>query len=59
LPSTVPRFHIGDTVIHAKFGEGVVIESHIVDGDQEVEVAFPGQGIKKLSVSFAPLEKKT
>jgi hypothetical protein len=23
-----------------------------------VEVAFPGQGIKKLSVSFAPLEKK-
>lgn len=57
-PSAVLRFRVGDTVVHAKFGEGVVIESHIVDDDQEVEVAFPGQGIKKLSVSFAPLKKK-
>ena len=58
LPSAAPQFRIGDTVVHANFGEGVVIESHIVDNDQEVEVAFPGQGIKKLSVSFAPLKKK-
>jgi DNA helicase-2/ATP-dependent DNA helicase PcrA len=57
-PSAAPQFRIGDTVVHANFGEGVVIESHIVDDDQEVEVAFPGQGIKKLSVSFAPLQKK-
>lgn len=56
--SAVPHFRVGDTVVHAKFGEGVVIESHLTDDDQEVEVAFPGQGIKKLSVSFAPLEKK-
>jgi DNA helicase-2/ATP-dependent DNA helicase PcrA len=53
-----PHFRVGDTVIHAKFGEGVVVESHLSDGDQEVEVAFPGKGIKRLSVSFAPLEKK-
>jgi DNA helicase-2/ATP-dependent DNA helicase PcrA len=51
-------FQVGDTVIHAKFGEGVVIKSHVSDDDQEVEVAFPGLGIKKLSVSFAPLQKK-
>jgi DNA helicase-2/ATP-dependent DNA helicase PcrA len=58
--STVPtpHFRVGDTVVHAKFGEGVIIESHMSDGDQEVEVAFPGKGIKRLSVSFAPLEKK-
>jgi len=58
LSSAPIQFHIGDTVVHGKFGEGVVIESHVVDGDQEVEVAFPDQGIKKLSVSFAPLKKK-
>jgi DNA helicase-2/ATP-dependent DNA helicase PcrA len=56
--STSPQFHVGDTVVHGKFGEGVVIKSHIADGDQEVEVAFPDQGIKRLSVSFAPLKKK-
>jgi DNA helicase-2/ATP-dependent DNA helicase PcrA len=54
----VPRFRVGDTVVHSNFGEGVVIESHITDDDQEVEVAFPGQGIKRLSVSFAPLKRK-
>ena len=58
LSTAAPQFQIGDTVVHGKFGEGVVIESHLVDGDQEVEVAFPDQGIKKLSVSFAPLKKK-
>ncbi|GAB4539798.1 MAG: UvrD-helicase domain-containing protein [Anaerolineae bacterium] len=58
LPSAAPRFHVGDSVVHDKFGEGVVIESHILDDDQEVEVAFPGRGIKKLSVNFAPLKKK-
>jgi DNA helicase-2/ATP-dependent DNA helicase PcrA len=56
--SPAARFRVGDTVVHAKFGEGVVIESQVIDDDQEVEVAFPGQGIKKLSVSFAPLTKK-
>ena len=58
LPPALPRFHIGDTVVHAKFGEGVVVRSLLTDDDQEVEVAFPNQGIKKLSVSFAPLQKK-
>jgi DNA helicase-2/ATP-dependent DNA helicase PcrA len=57
-PPAAPRFKVGDTVIHAKFGEGVVIKSHLTDDDQEVEVAFPDQGIKRLSVNFAPLEKK-
>ena len=51
------RFAIGDTVAHTKFGEGVIIASHLTSDDQEVEVAFPGQGIKRLSVNVAPLEK--
>jgi DNA helicase-2/ATP-dependent DNA helicase PcrA len=49
---------VGETVVHAKFGEGVVVKSLVTEDDQEVEVAFPGRGIKKLSVSFAPLERK-
>jgi DNA helicase-2/ATP-dependent DNA helicase PcrA len=57
-PPAAPRYRVGDTVVHAKFGEGVVVGSHVTEDDQEVEVAFPGHGIKKLSVSFAPLEKK-
>ncbi len=56
--TSIPQFRIGDTVIHAKFGEGVVIKCHITEDDQEVEVAFPDRGIKKLSASFAPMEKK-
>jgi DNA helicase-2/ATP-dependent DNA helicase PcrA len=51
------HFAIGDTVAHTKFGEGVIIASHLTSDDQEVEVAFPGQGIKRLSVNVAPLEK--
>ncbi len=51
------HFAIGDTVAHTKFGEGVIIASHLTSDDQEVEVAFPGQGIKRLSVNMAPLEK--
>jgi ATP-dependent DNA helicase UvrD/PcrA len=53
-----PAFKVGDTVIHTAFGEGVVVKIHLTDDDQEVEVAFPDRGIKRLSVNFAPLTKK-
>jgi DNA helicase-2/ATP-dependent DNA helicase PcrA len=53
-----PAFKVGDTVIHSVFGEGVVVKMHLTDDDQEVEVAFPGRGIKRLSLNFAPLTKK-
>jgi len=58
LAPTAPRFKVGDTVIHARFGEGVVVKTHLTDDDEEIEVAFPNQGIKRLSVNFAPLEKR-
>jgi DNA helicase-2/ATP-dependent DNA helicase PcrA len=53
----LPRFEVGDTVVHARFGEGVVLASHMTTDDQEIEVAFPGQGTKRLSVNLAPLQK--
>ena len=52
-----PRFAPGDRVRHATFGEGIVVKSTLVKDDEEVEVAFPRIGVKKLSTAFAPLEK--
>ena len=43
----------GDKITHNKFGEGIVAA---VDGD-EVTAAFAGVGTKKLSLSFAPIQK--
>jgi DNA helicase-2/ATP-dependent DNA helicase PcrA len=48
----------GERVRHPRFGEGIVVSSKIVPDDQEVTIAFKGDiGIKKLMLSFAPLEK--
>jgi DNA helicase-2/ATP-dependent DNA helicase PcrA len=56
--SAVRRLELkaGDHVHHAQFGGGVVVSCQPVDDDAEVVVAFNG-GVKKLLLSFAPLEK--
>jgi DNA helicase II / ATP-dependent DNA helicase PcrA len=46
-------FKPGDRVRHSKFGEGIVVS---VDGD-ELTAAFSGVGSKRLSLSFAPIER--
>ena len=51
------EFAAGDKVRHATFGEGVVVSSTGTGGDTQVTVAFTGQGIKRLMLSFASLEK--
>ncbi|OQY36447.1 MAG: hypothetical protein B6243_03120 [Anaerolineaceae bacterium 4572_5.2] len=51
------KFKRGERVKHAKFGEGTVIDVKTQNDDEEVTVAFPGQGVKRLLTSFAPLEK--
>jgi DNA helicase-2/ATP-dependent DNA helicase PcrA len=53
-------FSAGEHVRHVKFGEGIVVNAaQTANGsDQEVTVAFKGEfGVKKLLLSFAPLEK--
>ena len=51
-------FSAGDHVRHEKFGEGIVVSCEPSGGDYQVVVAFQGEaGIKKLLLSFAPLEK--
>ena len=51
-------FSAGDRVRHPKFGEGIVVSSEPSGMDYQVVIAFQGEaGIKKLLLSFAPLEK--
>lgn len=52
-----PQFNRRDSVQHPKFGVGTVIESQLTRDDEEVTVAFPGVGIKKLAASMAGLKK--
>ena len=55
--SSGDQFSPGDKVRHGTFGEGVVVSSTGVGSDTTVTVAFAGQGVKRLMLSFAPLEK--
>ncbi len=48
----------GDRVRHRRFGEGIVVSSRIVKGDEEVTVAFVGQGVKRLIATYAGLERE-
>ena len=52
------KYKSGQRVRHAKFGEGMVIESQAKSGDEEVTVSFSNKqhGIKRLAASFANLE---
>ena len=57
-PDAKPHLGTGDKVRHAKFGEGIVTGAKPTHGDVEVTVAFAnGNGIKRLLLSIAPLEK--
>jgi DNA helicase II / ATP-dependent DNA helicase PcrA len=47
-PAAEPKFKRRDSVQHASFGVGTVIESTVTREGEEVTVAFPGIGIKKL-----------
>ncbi len=53
-------FSAGDRVQHNAFGEGIVVSCTESGEDHLVTVAFKGShGIKKLLLSYAPLEKIT
>jgi DNA helicase-2/ATP-dependent DNA helicase PcrA len=56
-PAREPDFRPGQRVSHSKFGEGVVVESRLQGGDEELTVAFEKAGIKRLLASFASLKK--
>jgi len=51
-----PGFFAGQRVRHGTFGEGVVVSSRLVDGDEEVTVSFADRE-RRLLASFARLER--
>lgn len=51
------EFSAGDRVRHSHFGEGVVVSVKAVPGDVEATVAFSGNGVKRLMLGFAKLER--
>jgi DNA helicase-2/ATP-dependent DNA helicase PcrA len=51
------EFLPGEKVMHAVFGEGVVVSSSGNGSDTQVTVAFVGEGVKRLMLSFAPIER--
>ncbi len=69
VPAAVPRpavaaastaaqlLMVGDKVRHGSFGDGVVVQVSGSGDDAAISVAFPGVGIKKLLVKYAPIKK--
>lgn len=50
-----PRFSPGMRVRHPLWGEGLVLQSRIQDGDEIVDVAFESVGFKRLLATIAQL----
>ncbi|MEP7085374.1 MAG: DNA helicase II, partial [Betaproteobacteria bacterium] len=53
---TGPGFRIGQNVIHAKFGNGVIVNAEGRGTDARVQVNFREAGLKWLALEFAKLE---
>jgi len=57
LQMLASSFHVGDRVIHDKWGEGVVTALSRSRSGPEITVSFPGEGEKLLLLQYAPLKK--
>lgn len=57
--STTKTFNwqVGDKVKHQKWQVGAIVKISGEGNNQELDIAFPGLGIKTLLASFAPIEK--
>jgi DNA helicase-2/ATP-dependent DNA helicase PcrA len=53
----IPDVSAGDTVTHARWGEGVVISVSGSGADAEAMVRFEDEGEKRLLLAYAPLKK--
>jgi DNA helicase-2/ATP-dependent DNA helicase PcrA len=51
-----PRYKAGMRVIHATWGDGLVVETRILGNDETVTVMFETAGLKRLAASLAKLE---
>jgi len=55
-PRDTGGFRIGQNVVHAKFGSGVIIDAEGQGTDARVQVNFGTQGVKWLAVAVAKLQ---
>ena len=53
----VPSVSEGDTVVHERWGEGVVLTVKGYGDDAEATIAFSDAGEKRLLLSYAPLKR--
>ncbi|GBG97242.1 DNA helicase PcrA [Lactococcus termiticola] len=51
-------WQIGDTAIHRKWGEGMVLAVQGSGKNMELKINFPEVGLKRLLAGMAPIEKK-
>ena len=49
-------FDVGKTVIHKKFGTGVITKIEPEDDDLKVEIQFEKSGMKRLMAKYAGLQ---
>ncbi|MDR0987507.1 MAG: UvrD-helicase domain-containing protein [Ruminococcus sp.] len=57
-PVDTTDYNIGETVIHPKFGKGMVITAEKMGNDSMLEIAFEEVGTKKLMAAYAKLRKE-
>jgi DNA helicase-2/ATP-dependent DNA helicase PcrA len=55
-PADGPGWRIGQSVRHAKFGLGIIIDAEGRGGDARVQVNFRDAGVKWLALEYAKLE---
>jgi DNA helicase-2/ATP-dependent DNA helicase PcrA len=55
-PILQARYRAGMRVTHSTWGDGLVVDSRLQDGDERVDVFFDSVGFKRLAASLANLE---
>lgn len=50
---------VGDKAVHKKWGIGTIVKVSGTGDDQELDIAFPDMGVKRLLAAFAPIVKQT
>jgi DNA helicase-2/ATP-dependent DNA helicase PcrA len=54
-PVTTSKYKAGTRIKHQTWGEGIILDSRMQDGDEIVDVVFESVGIKRLAASLANL----
>ena len=55
---TLNEIKVGDKILHARFGEGVIKKIDQMQGEDSISVDFGSFGVKKLLLKFAKFELK-